>query len=321
MSTKLERLIVLDGLIRSGGYPGIADLMRRFEVSERTVRADLAFLRDRLGAPLCYERRRQGYFYRDPAWVLPALVMTEGELLAFFLSVELARRYLGTAFEVPLRNAIERLAANQPTEIKVDLGELTQHYTFQSGAITGADPALLAALLECAHKRWPMQITYFTASRGERNMRLIEPYHLYNVRGDWQVIGFDHLRGQFRNFAVGRIEAWQALKDRQFSIDPTFSAEDYLRTGFLAERGDTAVEVVIWFDAYQARYIRERRFHPSQQIAEHPDGSLTLRFQSGALAEIRRWAMSFGSHAVVQAPASLVEEVAAELRAALAQYG
>lgn len=321
MSTKLERLFMIDGIIRNQSYPGVADLMRRFEVSERTIRADLAFLRDRLGAPLCYERHHQGYTYSDPAWVLPALVMTEGELLAFFLSVELARRYLGTAFEVPLRNAIERMAANQPAAIKVDLGDLTQHYTFQTGAITGADPALLAALLECAHQRWPMQITYFTASRGERNIRLIEPYHLYNVRGDWQVIGFDHLRGQFRNFAVSRIEAWQVLKDRQFTIDPSFSAEDYLRTGFLAERGDTAVEVAIWFDAYQARYIRERQFHPSQQIAEHTDGSLTLRFQSGALAEIRRWVMSFGSHARVLAPASLVEDVAAELRAALERYG
>ena len=77
---------------------------------------------------------------------------------------------------------------------------------------------------------------------------------------------------------------------------------------------------MIWFDNYQARYIRARQWHPTQTIDEHDDGTLTLRFRSGALAEVRRWVMSYGSHAEVLAPAELRAEVNEEGAAMVARY-
>ncbi len=47
-----------------------------------------------------------------------------------------------------------------------------------------------------------------------------------------------------------------------------------------------------------------------------------MRFESGALGEVRRWVMSYGRHAPgVPAPARLRNDVAAELSAALKLYG
>ncbi|MGQ9928016.1 MAG: helix-turn-helix transcriptional regulator [Chloroflexaceae bacterium] len=320
MSVRLERMFAIDAAIRSGVFPNVRTFMERFEMSERTVRADLTFLRERLNAPLVYDRARRGYCYTDPNWALPTLLVSEGELLAFFLSVELARRYLGTAFEAPLRKAVERLASSLPSDLQVDLSQLAQHYTFQAGATAGADPALLAALFECVRECWPVEMQYFTASTRERKWRRIHPYHLFNVRGDWQIVAFDEMRQSIRQFAVSRVEKWTVLKGERFTRDPAFSPEQYLSTGFLAERGDVAEEIVIWFDAYQASYVRGRVWHATQQVEEHSDGSLTLRFQSGALGEIRRWAMSFGRHALVRAPASLVAAITDECEATLQRY-
>ena len=320
MSVRLERMIAMDAAIRANTYPSVRTFIDRFEISERTVRLDLAFMRERLNAPLDHDRSRGGYYYTDPTWALPTMFATEGELLAFFLSVELTRRYLGTTFEAPLRKAAAVLALSLPDKVQLDMSLLAQHYTFQPGATASADPALLVALSEAIHERWPVEMTYFTAGRGERNQRVIEPYQLYNVRGEWQVIAFDHLRGQFRHFAVSRIEAWKLLKAKRFIRDPDFSSASYLAQGFLAEHGDTPVDVVIWFDEYQARYMRGKQWHPSQRIEEHADGSLTLSFHTGALGEVRRWAMAFGNHAEVKAPASLRDDVAAEAAAMVRRY-
>lgn len=320
MSTRLERLVTMDALIRERRFPGVQDFRRLFEVSERTIHNDIAFLRQRLDAPLTFDRTRQGYVYSDPTWPLPSLLATEGEMVAFFLSIELARRYLGTSFEEPLRKAVAHLSRSLPDEVQVDLAHLTQHYTFQSGATANADPTLLTALLEAIRERWRVTMTYFTASRGERNERVIEPYQLYNVRGDWQVIAFDHLRWQFRNFAVANIEEWHLDKDERFSRDPQFSPEEYLASGFLAERGDRTFEIAIWFDERQAHYIRKREWHPTQRVEEHAGGALTLRFQSGALGEVQRWVMSYGQHARVLEPAELRAATQAELHAALNMY-
>lgn len=320
MSSTLTRIVQMDSLIRSGLYPSVSDFATRFEVSRRTVYADTDYFKSTLRAPIRYSRSRGGYYYTDPTWVLPSVIATEGELLAFFLSAELTRRYLGTSFEQPLRSAIAKLAGHLPERMQLDLGQLTQHFTFQAGATVGSDPVLLLALNEAIIKRHPVAMTYFTASRGERTERVIEPYHLYNVRGDWQVIAFDRLRQQFRNFAVSNIESWELRQEERFERDTGFSPAAYLAQGFLAEHGDKLHEVVIWFDAYQARYIRNRSWHPTQTIEEHADGSLTLRFQTRALGEVRRWAMSFGSHAIVRAPAALIAEITGELRAALRCY-
>ncbi|MDW8147550.1 MAG: YafY family protein [Roseiflexaceae bacterium] len=320
MSSKLNRIVQMDMLIRAGGYPGVADFKERFEVSERTVYDDIEYFRSTLRAPLKYSRSRRGYYYSDPTWVLPAVMATEGELLAFFLSAELVRRYLGTAFEAPLRNAIEKLAANLPQRTRIDLSDLTQHYTFQPGATVSADPVLLTALSEAIVERWRVAITYYTASRGERNERVIEPYHLYNVRGDWQVIAFDHLRNQFRNFAVSNIERWEVRRDKRFVRDADFSPDDYLAQGFLAEHGGPPREIVVRFDEYQARYILRRTWHPTQSIEQHDDGGVTLRFRTGALNEVRRWVLGYGPHAIVLAPPDLRAAVIADLRAALAAY-
>lgn len=62
MSLRLERLLAIDAAIRAGRYPSVPSFMSRFEVSERTVRGDLAFMRERLNAPLEHDRSRGGYY-------------------------------------------------------------------------------------------------------------------------------------------------------------------------------------------------------------------------------------------------------------------
>lgn len=320
MSSKLERVIHIDRFIRQGHYPSITWLQGQFEVSERTIHNDLTFLRERLNAPLRYSRSRGGYFYADATWVLPAMLTTEGELLAFFLSAELSRRYLGTRFEAPLRKAIDQFTHGLPDHVTLDLSHLAQHYTFQPGATVTVDPALLTDLHTAIRAQYQVQMTYFTKSRGEETERIIEPHHLFQVRGDWQVIGYDHLRQQFRNFAVDSIRAWQVLHTQPFTRDPTFDPGHYLAQGFLSEHGSTPHAVTIIFDQYQARYMVNRQWHPTQTTELHADGSLTLRFTTGALAEVKRWVLGFGQHARVEEPPELRAAVEQEIQAMAAMY-
>lgn len=315
--TRLERLIGIDAMIRSGRYPSVADFCQRFEVSERSIYNDLAYLRDRVNAPLDYSRQHGGYYYRDPTWVLPIIQVSEGELLSFLLSIELSRRYLGSVFAAPLRNLLNQL---QHYQITIDPHDLLTHVTFQPGAVAPVDPELLNDVSVCIREQHPLEITYFTALRREYNDRVIEPYHLYLARGDLYVIAYDHLRHTFRQFALCRIKRWQVQYQRRFQRDPTFDAAAYLRHAFVSEVGDRPVTVAIAFDREQAPYIRERQWHSTQQIEELPDGGLILRFENGALGEIKRWVLGYGAHARVLAPPELVQMVAAELQRAAAQY-
>jgi predicted DNA-binding transcriptional regulator YafY len=94
-----------------------------------------------------------------------------------------------------------------------------------------------------------------------------------------------------------------------------------MKQAFLTEHSDKPVEFVIRFDAHQARYIRERRWHETQQIEERDDGGLILRFSSGSLSEVMRWVMQYGSHAEVIAPEELRQAVAREVETMRRCYG
>lgn len=320
MSSKLNRIVQMDSLIRSGLYPSVALFKERFAVSERAIHDDITYLKDTLRAPLRYSRMQGGYYYAEPAWVLPTILTTEGELLAFFLSAELAQRYLGTSFEAPLHSAIAKLAPHLPEKFQLDVGQITQRFSLQAGAAESADAALLVALSGAIAECQPLGIAYYAAGRGEPAQCEIEPYHLYSVRGDWHVIAFERRSGQFRSFALSNIETWKTRAAERFTRDAEFSPSAYLAQGLSNEPRGASAEVAIWFDAEQAPSIRKRQWHLSQEIEDHADGALTLRLRGAALAEVRRWVLSFGAHAEVLAPEALRAEVADAIAAMAERY-
>jgi len=69
--------------------------------------------------------------------------------------------------------------------------------------------------------------------------------------------------------------------------------------------------VVLRFDPAAADYIREKRWHPSQELRDLAGGGLELRLKLSSLGEVQRWILSWGGSAQVVAPPELVESVRA----------
>jgi predicted DNA-binding transcriptional regulator YafY len=316
---QLERIFEIDRQIRAGAYPNAEQLAGRLEVSRRVIFKDREFMLYRLGAPIEYDREKGGWYYTDQTWTLPNIMVTEGELLAFFLSVEVARKYIGTAMEGALRSAVEKFSKNIKGPVSIDLETLRTHYTFAAPALATANEQALLDLHHAIGENRRVWMRYYTASRDEHTERTVSPYHLYNVQGDWYLIAFDDMRWEFRVFSVGRMEDWRILEET-FQRDPTFSVNDYMGRAFQAERGGEVMQVALRFDAQQARYMRERRWHETQQVDELPEGGLILRFQTGGLDEVKRWVMQYGGHVEVLEPESLRKAVLREMVEMIKMY-
>jgi predicted DNA-binding transcriptional regulator YafY len=104
----------------------------------------------------------------------------------------------------------------------------------------------------------------------------------------------------------------------RFTRDPGFSVEAFTAHGFQSVLTDTAGEIVVCVGAQSAPYVRDRQWHPTQRVEEHPDGSLTLRFQTGALDAVHRWVLYYGASVEVLAP-PVLRAMLAETAAALAR--
>ena len=316
------RIQSIHAAIKARKYPNVPRLAEELEVSTRAVERDLEMMRDFMGAPIVYSYSHKGYYYSDENFSIPKIRMTEGELVAVFLGKKLLAKYKGHPYEKSIKSAYTKIQALFPEYEVVDYDEIEQTVSFAVEDTRGDRQKLLeyyqilqGAILESK----TVFADYHSLSSDNRCERYIDPYHLRFQEGAWYCMGFCHLRKEIRMFAMDRFKELK-FTDRKFKRDKNFNIEAYLAHSLNLERGSVRREVTIAFDSFAARWVRERRWHDSQLLDEKPDGSVILHLTVSGLNEVKRWIMTFGSHAEVLAPIDLRQEIREEIAAMLENY-
>ncbi len=317
----LERLSALDRAIRAEEFPNATTLARALEVCPRTVQRDIEFLRDRLGAPVVFDHRRNGYAYSDPDYRLPLLSLTEGELIALFLAERVLQQYRGTPYGADLARAFAKLTAGLGEAVTVDLRHLGGLHSFRTTAAMEFDPEVFRDLVSATTHHRRIELTYWTASRDAETRREVDPYHLASVDGQWYLVGFCHLRNAVRMFAPARIRALR-VTGMTFLPPDGFNIEEHLGRSFAVLRGgeDEIHRVLLRFTGAAVKYVRERTWHPSQTMEATPGGNLIVSLAVSHLREVERWVLSWGADCEVLGPPELREGVAAEAARIAARY-
>lgn len=316
----LERVFWIDQQLRAGRRLNNNDIAAHFEINVKTAQRTIDFMRDRLRLPIEYSAERRGWHYTEPVYALPAIELTEGDLVAILLAEKLSRQYRGTAIGQKVEQAFGKVLSAMTNTVSMDLGALGEAHSFETAATTELDPDLFSRLGRAAIQRHRIEMSYFTATRGELTRRCADPLHLRNSLGDWYLIAWDHLRGEPRDFLVSRIREL-TVTDEQFDWPEGFVLGEYLDQGFGMIRGREPINVEIVFDEYQARWMRERtKFHPTEEREDLPDGSLKVRMQVTALDGVKRFVMQYGAHAEVIAPEELRQAIREEIETMRATY-
>ncbi|MEZ5345607.1 MAG: WYL domain-containing protein [Pyrinomonadaceae bacterium] len=275
----LKRITEIHRQIASGKYPSVRRLAESLVVNERTIKRDIAFLRNEFGAPIRFERKKGGYLYTDLAWDLPPLKMSEGDILAFFIAENALKLTGHTAEALRLKNSLAKIAGLLPDEVYVNLATLGESVGFQNRPFVSVDLNRLKRLAIASISQQTVEFDYFSPHSGTETHRIADIHLLHNFAGDWYAVSYDHARHDFRDFHLARMSNIKELSS-YFKKQKGFSAEDYIKRGFSMTRGGRLATVVIHFDAYRAQWIRERNFfHPEEIREELPDKSLRLSFK------------------------------------------
>lgn len=309
----LERMQRLHELLMSGRQVNCQQLGKEFEVSYKTIQRDLDFMRDRLNLPLEYDPTRYTFRYSEPVEAFPLLQVSEGEILALFVAQKVLAQYRGTPFEKTLGSAFQKLTGSLKEEVSFDLGEWGSDYSFRVTGASAADLETFRLIARAIMQRQQIRFGYQPLRSNTPDTREVHPYHLANVDNAWYLLAHDPQRGQIRTYALPRIRSPQPT-GKTFDRPRGFSAEKELRGGFGVFSGRGRHEVRIQFDPFASRLVRERDWHPTQKIQELKNGSLVLRLTLGALEEIERWILSWGNHAKVLGPKSLVDSIRSRIQ-------
>jgi predicted DNA-binding transcriptional regulator YafY len=304
----LERMLRVHQALQAGGFPNASKLAREVEVSTKTIHRDIEFMRDRLNLPIEFAPGNNGYFYNGEVSSFPTMQITEGEIFALIVAEKALQQYRGTSFEKPLLSAIRKMEQALPDTISLNLANIEQTISFRTRVEPILDLKIFDILTKAAAFRGQIEIAYRKPGQAKFEARLIDPYHLANINGEWYLFAYDHARKDLRTFVPARIQSVKPT-GKTFERTQKFSLEKRLRDSFGVHSGEGQFDVMIRFNARAADYIREKKWHPSQTLRDLKGGGAELKMKLSSLAEVQRWVLSWGGDAKVLKPRELAESV------------
>lgn len=313
----LQRMIHIHNTIHAGKFPNASTLAGELEVCVRSVGRDIEFMRDRMGLPIRYNQVRHGFFYEGEVTAFPSLTISEGELFALAVAEKALQQYRGTTFERPLMSALKKMSDGLPDSISLNLSEWNDSISFRTSAEAILDLEIFDQLSKATSRREQLRLTYRKPGQKQPEVRVVDPYHLANVNGEWFLFAFDHLRNAIRTFVPARIISMENT-GQKFEKNPRFSIQAELRDSFGVHSGQGEFEVVLLFTEAVADYIREKKWHPSQKLRSLSKGGLEMQMTLSSLVEVERWVLQWGGNASVLAPAALAANVRAAAEKILA---
>jgi predicted DNA-binding transcriptional regulator YafY len=190
----LERMLRIHQALQSGKFPNASTLALEIEVAPKTIHRDIEFMRDRMNLPIQFNVGRNGYFYDGEVSAFPTLQITEGELFALVVAEKALQQYRGTSFEKPLLSAIKKMEQSLPDTISLNLADVGQTISFRTRVEPILDLKIFDALARAVAQRQQLELDYRKPGAGKSEARIVDPYHLANINGEWFLFAFDHGR-------------------------------------------------------------------------------------------------------------------------------
>jgi predicted DNA-binding transcriptional regulator YafY len=300
------------------------EFLDELEVSKATFKRDLEYLRDRMRAPIIYDRHDEAYRFDmgvadKELWQLPGLWFTAEEMQALLtmdkLLGDLQPGVLSEAI-APLRKRLKELLASEQHSAE----DIARRIRILAIGARTVEPAHFRALSTALLTRRRLRIRHLRRQSGEVTEREVSPQRLAHYRDNWYLDAWCHKRQALRTFGVDAIEH-AAVADKPAKEIAEETLERHFASGYGIFAGTETQEAVLQFSAERARWVSREVWHPKQRGVLELDGTYLLKFPYSREPELVMDILKYGAGVEVLAPASLREAVGKQLQEAAARYG
>ncbi len=326
--SQTERHFKLKHLLDSGRCLTRQFLLAELGVSPATLKRDLAFLRDRMNAPVIFDLVLGG-------WRLDAAhqaIGTQYELPGLWLSAEeihalLTMQHLLANLDAggllgphvaPLIGRLNKLLGSAASTT----AELAQRIRVQTVGARQLHVPHFQSVGSALLRRQRLLIRYQGRGRAEEQTqaREVSPQRLIHYRSNWYLDAWCHWREGLRNFSVDAIQSVQVL-DRPAINVPFTELDAALGAGYGIFSGREVQWATLRFTPERARWVAAERWHPQQRGCFADDGSYLLELPYTDPRELVMDILRHLPEVEVLEPKSLAAAVEKNIRAALGKMG
>ena len=299
--SRLGRLLAIVPWVASHDGPLIAEVCRRFSVSERELLADLSllflcgvhpFTPDTLIEVDVNDGR---VWIRFADWFRRPLRLTAPEGLALVSAGAALQATPGADPDGALSRALVKvstvLGVGADDALDVELGPV-------------AAP-VLDVVQRAAAERRQVEIDYYSFGRDGRSVRVVHPWRVFNAQGQWYLSAWCTSAVAERLFRVDRINEARVLEER-FVAPPAGEMAPAVYTP------DPDDPVVVLDLEPPAHWVADQ--YPNEGVDDRGGGVLRVRLRTSHRAWLERLLLRAGPHArVVEGDTAVLPRAAARL--------
>lgn len=313
--TERQLAITLE-LQRSKALLRAEDLAARFETSVRTIYRDMQALSE-AGVPI-FGAPGQGYSLME-GYFLPPVGFSAEEAVALLMGTDFIEQRLDGDYGAVAKAARRKIEAILPETVRDESTRVreTIRLLHSSEPATGArEKDYLGQARRAILERRKLRITYLKKmpeSDGNRkNKRVVAPYGLALVHGNWILIARCDLRQDIRHFRLSRMTELTVLEER-FLMPEGFNLNRY------RPLDDRIEQVLIRANPEIADKINETG-HFYLEAAEEREDGLQVRFRVRKPEELLPYILGWGEDVEVLEPESFRRRIREEAEKILKRY-
>lgn len=316
-----ERIYRIDQLLNDRKIVSFQDLLDRLEVSPATLKRDLAYMRDRLNAPIVYDKERNGYRFEVDTknYALPGLWFSAEEIYALLTMQHLLSNLdsdgLLSKHIKPLQSRLLAMLEDGDSSLE----EIRKRVKIEKMGSRQFNLEHFQEIGSALVKRKRLIIEYNSRSKDEKTKREISPQRLIYYRDNWYLDAWCHMQNGLRSFSVDAIKNVELLEDTAIDVN-----ENDLNAELGAGYGIFAGKNVRWakmrFSPDKAKWVANEIWHPMQEGTTLADGSYLLKVPYSDSRELLMDLLRHAWEVEVLEPVELREEVIESCKNTLARY-
>jgi predicted DNA-binding transcriptional regulator YafY len=219
---RVDRLFGIVTLLQSRKYVTAEHISKQFDISIRTVYRDIKAVGE-AGIPVSFEPNK-GYFIVS-GYFTPPVAFSLEEANALLLSQSLVNGFGDKSIQTYFDQALTKIRAVLKQVDKEKMEQLDQRIKLQLPKRLVPEFDYITVIQEAILEQKQLHLAYKNISE-EVSERMIEPIGLIFYAFSWHVIAYCHLRKEYRDFKIDRI---QQLTESQkaFEIKQHMQLNDY----------------------------------------------------------------------------------------------
>ncbi len=318
-----ERIYIIDQLLNARQFVTFNELLERLEISKATLKRDLAYMRDRLNAPIVFDREVGGYRLEKQSgnlkYELPGLWFNADEIFALLTMQHLLNGLdsggILTPHIKPLQSRLTELlgSTNDP------LDQLQKRIKIETMGARKFNLDHFQAIGSSLLKRKQLHIDYLGRGKNELTSRDISPQRLIYYKDNWYLDGWCHSKEDIRSFSVDAIQHLEILEKKAKDVSEEKLNEE-LGSGYGIFSGKDIKWVTLKFSPERARWVSKEKWHPKQAGQFLEDGSYQLKIPYSKEPELLIDVMKYGPDVEVIEPKDLRIKIQETLIKTLKNY-